>query len=220
MSKLLPIGAALLMAGALYLGLVAAPREAVLGDSQRVFYAHLPCAWNGFLGLTLVAVSSALYLATGRVRFDRLAQASGEVGVLFTSLVLVTGPLWAKNDWGMYWTWDARLTSTFVLWLLFVGYLMIRSNALDPVRIRSVLAVYALVAYLDVPFVYYSIRWFRTQHPAPVIGSGGGGLAPDMRVALYAGAVAYLALFAELLRRRLAILQAEERLDVLEGSLS
>lgn len=199
-----------LMAWALWQALVLAPTEAVLGDSQRIFYVHVPCAWLGFMGFFVVAICGGLYLVTGRAVFDRVAQASCEVGVLFTTLVLVTGPIWAKNDWGVYWTWDARLTSTFVLWLLYIGYLMLRSNALDPVRIKKVLSIYGMVACLNVPFVYYSITWFRTQHPAVVIGPKGGGLDADMRTALFWSLGAFTMLFIDLVSRRSRLLYAEE----------
>ncbi|MFN7972571.1 MAG: cytochrome c biogenesis protein [Acidobacteriota bacterium] len=207
-----------LMAWGLYRALVVAPTEATLGDSQRIFYVHVPCAWAGFLGFLIVGGAGALYLATGREAFDRAAQAACEVGVLFTTLVLVTGPIWAKNDWGVYWTWDARLTSTFVLWLTYVGYLMIRINALDPGRIRRVLAIYGIVAFLDVPFVYYSIQWFRTQHPAPVIGARGGGLAPEMRGALFTCGAAFLLLFAGLVARRARLLRCEDEIQEMKAA--
>lgn len=201
-----------MMTWALYQALVLAPTEQQLGDSQRIFYVHVPCAWLGFAGFLVVAIAGGLFLATGRERYDRVAQAACEVGVLFTTLVLVTGPIWAKNDWGLFWTWDARLTSTFVLWLLYVGYLMLRSNAVDPVRARKLLAVYGIIACLNVPFVYMSIMWFRTQHPAAVVGPRGGGISPEMRVALYANLAALLLLFVDLIARRTRLLAVEDEL--------
>lgn len=216
----LPLAAFLLASPwAIWQALVNAPTEQHLGDSQRIFYVHVPCAWLGFLGFLVVAVAGGLYLATGRERYDHVAQASCEVGVLFTTLVLVTGPIWAKNDWGLYWTWDARLTSTFVLWLLYVGYLLLRSNALDPVRARKLLAVYGIVACLNVPFVYFSIMWFRTQHPAAVVGPRGGGITPEMRVALYANLAVLLLLFVDLIARRTRLLDVEDDLAVLRAEV-
>lgn len=171
----------------------------------------MPCAWLGFVGFFIVAIAGALYLIRGRAVDDFVAQAACEVGVLFTTLVLLTGPVWAKNDWGVYWTWDARLTSTFVLWLMYIGYLMLRANALDPIRIRKTLAIYGIVACLNVPFVYKSIEWFRTQHPAPVFqGRSGGGIAPDMRTALYVSLLAFSFLFAGLVTQRVRLLYLED----------
>lgn len=200
------------MVWALYHGLLVAPTEKTLGDSQRIFYVHVPCAWLGFLGFFVVAICGALYLFTRRDGFDHAAQASCEVGVLFTTLVLITGPIWAKNDWGHYWTWDARLTSTFVLWLLYLGYLMLRSSAIDPGRIRKILSVYGIVACLNVPFVYFSIRWFRTQHPNAVIARQGGGLAPEMKTGLFIALAAFSLLFIDLVARRTRLIRVEEAL--------
>jgi heme exporter protein C len=208
------------MAYAAYRALIVAPTEKALGDSQRIFYVHVPCAWLGFLGFLVVAVAGGLFLATGKPRHDRVAQAACEVGVLFTTLVLVTGPIWAKNDWGVYWTWDARLTSTFVLWLLYVGYLMLRANAVDPVRIRKALAIYGIVACLNVPFVYMSILWFRTQHPSTVVGPKGGGITPDMRAALYTSLLALMLLFIDLVVRRVRLLSVEDDLAVIGAEVA
>ncbi len=215
-SNLLLAASAVVMAKGLYHALVLAPTEATLGDSQRIFYVHVPSAWLGFLGFLVVAAAGGGYLATGKAVYDRIAQAACEAGVLFTTLVLITGPIWAKNDWGVYWTWDARLTSTFVLWLTYVGYMMLRANALDPVRMKRILAVYGIVAFLDVPFVYMSITWFRTQHPAPVVGPKGGGLQPDMRTALFVCGIAFLLLFAGTVIRRTRQLRHEEELAELQ----
>ncbi len=198
--------------------LLLAPREKTLGDSQRIFYVHLPCAWLGFLAFLIVAIASALFLIRKRPVADRIAQACCEVGVLFTTLVLITGPIWAKNDWGIYWTWDARLTSTFVLWLLYIGYLMLRANATDPVRIRKTLAVYGIVAFLDVPLVYYSIQWFRTQHPAPVMGSKGGGMDGQMWMAVLWCTLAFLGIFIELVSRRVDLLSLEQDLEEIKAA--
>jgi len=198
--------------------LLLAPREKTLGDSQRIFYVHLPSAWLGFLAFFIVAMASALYLIRKRPGDDRLAQACCELGVLFTTLVLITGPIWAKNDWGIYWTWDARLTSTFVLWLLYVGYLMLRANATDPVRIKKTLAVYGLLAFLDVPLVYYSIQWFRTQHPAPVMGPKGGGMNSRMWMAVLWCTLAFLGIFIELVLRRIDLLSLEQELEEVKAA--
>lgn len=206
------------MAWGLCQALVLAPREKEMGDIQRIFYVHLPCAWIGLLSFLLVALFSALHLFTGSEANDRRAQASAELGVLFTTLVLITGPLWAKPVWGAYWTWDARLTSTFVMWLLYIGYLMLRANALDPVRIRRVLAVYGIVAFLDVPFVYFSIYWFRTLHPKPVVGPRGGGLDPAMWRAVFTCFAAFLLLYVDLLARRTRVLSMQSDLHELRAA--
>lgn len=202
-----------LMVWGLSEALLVAPRERTMGDVQRIFYVHLPCALVAGLGFLIAASASTGFLVTGRDVWDRLAQAASEVAVVFTTLVLLTGPLWAKPAWGVYWTWDARLTSTFVLWLLYVGYLFLRQNALDPAAIRRPLAIYSIVAFLDVPFVYYSIQWFRTQHPGPVLGPKGGGLAPGMKSALWICMAAFVCLATDLIARRARLLQLEHEVN-------
>src|SRR5208337_4523820 len=158
-----------------------APQELTMGEVQRIFYIHAPCGWVAGTAYFLLFLCSVAYLWKRSPLADDLAHAAGEVGFVFCSAVLVTGPIWAKPIWGIWWTWDARLTLTFVLWLMYIAYLLLRSLVEDPQR-RSVLcAVYGIFAFADVPLVYMSIRWWRTQHPQPVIGGGqGSGLDPTM----------------------------------------
>jgi heme exporter protein C len=146
--------------------------------------------------------------------------AAAEVGVLFTTLVLVTGPIWAKPVWGIWWTWDARLTLTLVLWLIYMGYLMLRRYVESPER-RSVLAaIVGVVGFVDVPLVYFAIRWWRTQHPQPVLmGGEDSGLDPRMRATLWVSSAAYLLLFTTLYRRRVAIEHMRADLDLIRENL-
>jgi heme exporter protein C len=182
----------ILLSYALHQAMIKAPTEATMGEVQRIFYYHVPSAITGFTCFFVTFVASLVYLAGRDRRSDALAVSTAEVGVVFTTVVLITGPLWAKPVWGIWWTWDARLTSTLVLWLIFVSYLLLRRFALAGQG--SVLAaVLAVVGFLDVPFVYFSIRWFRTQHPQPITE-----IDPAMRLALYANFAAFFA-FAALL---------------------
>jgi heme exporter protein C len=138
------------------------------------------------------------------------------VGFVFCTCVLVTGPLWAKPVWGIWWTWDARLTSTFVLWLLFIAYLMLRSYVFNPGRAAALGAVVGILGFVDVPIVYMSIRWWRTQHPQPVIAGGeGSGIDPQMKLALLVSWGAYLCLFSYLVRLRLGLANARRELTML-----
>jgi len=196
MKSPLPILALLtgaLLSFGLYQARVAAPTEQTMGDIQRIFYYHVPSAWVAFLCFTANVLFSIHYLVRRSAKVDALAVSTAEVGVVFCTVVLVTGPLWAKPVWGIWWTWDARLTSTLVLWLIYVSYLVLRrfsTGSQKPV-LAAVLAVFGFV---DVIFVYMSIRWFRTQHPQPVIGGGeGSGIHPDMLFALLANFAAFLA---------------------------
>jgi heme exporter protein C len=183
-----------------------APIESEMGIVQKIFYVHVPLAWNAFLGFLIVFVCSFRYLATRDPKWDARALSAAEVGVLFTTLVLITGPIWAKPVWGIWWTWDARLTLTLVLWLIYVGYLMLR-RYVDSSERRAVLAaVVGVTGFIDVPLVYFAIRWWRTQHPQPVIAGGeGSGLDPRMANTLWVCVAAFTLLFIALYRRRLEI---------------
>jgi heme exporter protein C len=223
MKRAFPIFAvltALLLTYALYEALVAAPTERTMGDVQRIFYYHVPSAWTAFLLFLINFVASVVYLIRRNPIADVVAVVTAEVGVVFCTVVLVTGPLWARPVWGIWWTWDIRLTSTLVLWLIYVSYLMLRrfsTSSQTPV-LAAALAVFGA---LDVPLVYFSIWIFRTQHPQPVIG-GGGSIDPRMLHILLLNWVAFLC-FAALVcwsRYRLEILQREvEEAQALESLL-
>ena len=196
----------------LYQGLVAAPTEQTMGDVQRIFYYHVPSAWTSFLCFFVNFLASIVYLIRRTRTSDALALATAEVGVVFCSVVLVTGPLWAKPVWGIWWTWDARLTTTLVLWLVYVSYLLLRRFAGD--NIGTLAAVLAIFGFLDVPLVYMSIRWWRTQHPQPVIGGApGSGIDPAMRHALYVNFLAFAAFAVLLIWVRMRLLKAERELE-------
>jgi|SRR5437870_634049 len=223
MRKAFPIFALLtlvLLSYALYEALVAAPTEQTMGDVQRIFYYHVPSAWTAFLLFLVNFVASVVYLVNRSDKADMVALVTAEVGVVFCTVVLVTGPIWARPVWGIWWTWDLRLTLTLVLWLIYVSYLMLRrfsSGSQTPVM-AAVLAVFGA---LDVPLVYFSIWYFRTQHPSPVIGRG-GSLDPRMARVLLINWAAFLC-FAVLIcwsRYRLERLKREvEETQALEALL-
>jgi heme exporter protein C len=184
---------AALLAYGLYAALLGAPTEQTMGDVQRIFYYHVPSAWTAFLLFFANFCASIWYLVRRNARADAIAIATAEVGVVFCTVVLITGPLWARPVWGIWWTWDARLTSTLVLWLIYVSYLILRrySSGGQTALIAAALAVFGFV---DVPLVYMSIRWFRTQHPQPVMGGGeGSGIHPAMLHALLWNWYAFMA---------------------------
>jgi heme exporter protein C len=169
-----------LMAFSTWQGLVVAPTDAHQGDVQRIFYYHVPSAWVAGLCFFVNFLASVWYLIKRTDQADALAAASAEVGVVFCTVVLITGPIWARPVWGIWWTWDARLTTTLVLWLIYVSYLVLRRYATGS-QTQVLGAVLAIFGFVDVPIVYMSIRWFRTQHPSPVFGGGeGSGLDPVM----------------------------------------
>ena len=169
-----------LLAFTSYLALAVAPTESTMGDVQRIFYYHVPSAWVAGFCFFINFVASILYLWKRSPKSDALAAASAEVGVVFCAVLLIEGTLWARPVWGICWTWDARLTTTLVLWLIYVSYLVLRRFSASG-QTQVLAATLAVFGFADVPIVYMSIRWFRTQHPSPVMGGGeNSGLAPMM----------------------------------------
>jgi heme exporter protein C len=193
----------LLLGAAAYGALYVAPTERTMGTIQRIFYLHVSSAWTGLTAFFICFVANLLYVWRRQPRWDWLGVSAAEAGLAFTTVVLVTGPIWAHPVWGMWWTWDARLTSTFVLWLLYVAYLLLRTLVEEPDRRALVSALFGIFAFIDVPLVFGSIRWWRTQHPQPVVmGGTGSGLDPTMwRVTLFFW-LALLGLMVLLMRER------------------
>jgi heme exporter protein C len=202
---------------ALRQALYVAPTEETMGDIQRIFYYHVPSAFVAFTCFFANLVASLVYLKNRKLTTDAFALATAEVGVVFCTVVLVTGPLWAKPVWGIWWTWDARLTSTLLLWLIYMSYLLLRqfSSGGQAPLLAAILAVFGSV---DVVFVYMSIRWFRTQHPQPVIGGGeGSGLHPAMAHALLANMAAFAAFSAVVIWLRYRLERQRQQLDELHA---
>ncbi len=191
---------------ALYMIFLYAPQEQTMGEVQRIFYFHAPCGMTAFVAYFLVFLGGIVYLWKRNLVWDDLAVAAGEVGFIFCSCNLVTGPLWAKPAWGIWWTWDARLTLTFVLWLLFVAYIMLRSYVVNPGQASTLGAVVGILGFIDVIIDYMAIRWWRTQHPQPVIAGGSGsGLEPRIMATLLVSWGALLCLFFFLVRLRMGL---------------
>jgi heme exporter protein C len=217
--SILAIITALLLSFALYEALVAAPTERTMGDVQRIFYYHVPSAWTALLLFLINFVSSIVYLIRKSAKADILALVSAEVGVVFCTVVLVTGPIWAKPVWGIWWDpADIRLNSTLALWLIYISYLILRKFSTSS-KTASIAAAWAVFGALDVPFVFFSIWFFRTQHPSPVIAQG-GSLDPAMGRVLLINWAAFLCL-AWLVcwtRYRLEVLKREvEKAQALES---
>jgi heme exporter protein C len=217
---ILAIATVILLGYATYQALVVAPTERTMGDVQRIFYYHVSSAWTAGLLFFINFVASIVYLARRSPKVDALAFASAEVGVVFCTIVLVTGPIWARPVWGIWWTWDMRLTLTLVLWLIYVSYLLLRrfsSSGQTPVMA----AVLAIFGTLDMPLVYFSIWFFRTQHPQPVMGNG-GSIDPRMLHAFFVNLLAFtcFGLLVCWARYRLEVLRLEvEEMQALESLL-
>ncbi len=176
-----------------------APVEQSMGVVQKIFYTHMPLAWWSTVSFFVNFVASILYLAKRRDAYSRLAGAAAELGVLFSGLALITGMCWARPIWNVWWTWDPRLTTTLVMWFVYAAYLLLRASDVGGQRQDTVLAVLGVVAFLDVPLVFISARYWRSIHPS-VLGSQGGGMEPEMWLAVLANLVAmglfWLALLA------------------------
>ena len=206
---------------ALYMIFLYAPQEATMGEVQRIFYLHFSMACTALLAYFFVFLGSMGYLWKRSRRADDFAYASAEVGFVFCCCVLVTGPLWAKPAWGIWWTWDARLTSTFILWLLYIGYLMLRSYVNNPGRAEILSAVVGILGFVDAIIDYMAIRWWRTQHPQPVIAGGpGSGLDPRMWLAVFVTWGAFLCLYFYLVRQRMALAESRRELILLRRELA
>ncbi len=191
---LLPAVTLLLMAAAIYMVFMYVPSDRVQGIVQRIFYFHVPLAIMTFVAFGVVALASILFLWRGTRIWDRLAHAAAEVGMLFCTLVLVTGPIWARPIWGTWWTWDARLTTTLILWLIYAAYLMLRSVSGPADQSARYAAILGIVGAVDIPIINRSVYWWRTIHPAVLITREGGSGLADARMQGTLG-VCFLAFF-------------------------
>jgi heme exporter protein C len=220
----LPLGV-VLVATALSAGLVAiffwVPTEEFQGVVQRIFYIHAPSAWVAYLAFAVVLIGSVAYLRTSDARWDLVAHASAEVGVMFTGLALATGMLWGRPVWGAFWVWDPRLTLTLVLFAIYVGYLAFRSTATDPARGARVGAVIGISGFVAVPLIHFSVDWWRGQHPGRTVFRPEDGPALPGRMLITVGMMAliFTALYAILLVVRVRLLRLEDDVARLEADL-
>jgi heme exporter protein C len=218
------LSSAVLMAVTLYMIFFWVPTEINLGISQRIFYFHVPLAWIGMLSIVIVAFASIRYMMTGEEKWDSLAYSTAEFGVVFASLMLVTGVIWAKGDLGWWWTWDARLTTTLILWFIYVGYLMIRAYAPKGSQGARFGAVVALIGAVDAPIIYLATIWWRTAHPE----LNTGPLAEDVNAlgsskiytTLIVSMVTFTVLYVYMLMERYALRRTENALDEVHLSVA
>lgn len=167
----------------IFMAFVYAPTDRDQGDAQRIFYIHVPMAWLAYLAMGVVFVGSVGYMWKRSERMDRLARSSAELGFLFTTLVLITGSLWGRPIWNTWWQWEARLTTTLVLWFIFIGYFMVRAYAGDRERGARYAAVLGIIGAIDVPIIHQSVKWWRTLHPQPIVLDSSGPNLPDSMLA-------------------------------------
>jgi heme exporter protein C len=210
----------LLLGAAAYGAFFVAPTDAKQGVIYRILFLHVASAWTGLTSFFICFVANLLYVVRRQPRWDWLGVSAGETGLVFTTVVLLTGPIWARPVWGIWWTWDARLTSTFVLWLLYVSYLLLRTLVEEPDRRALLSALFGIFAFIDVPLVFGSIRWWRTQHPQPVVmGAPGSGLDPTMYKVLFFTWFAMLGLMTLLLRQRYRLEAMRGDLEIIQREL-
>jgi len=214
LETLLGVLAAGLLTAAILAVFLYAPTELTMHHAQRILYAHVSVAWLGLLGFVVMAASGLLYLLRRDLSCDQWSQAAAELGWLCCGLTLVTGSLWARAAWLTWWTWDPRLTSSFVLWLIYSGYLVARANVEDPERRARISAVLAICGLLDVPLVVLAAHWFRGMHP------GVPDMEPPMRAVLLLSVIGLSAFFVLLFLRRRGQLRMESRIAALEQRLN
>jgi heme exporter protein C len=209
--RLLRASAAVAVVAALVLGLVVAPPDAVQGQAQRLMYVHVPAAWLAYLTFTGVLVFSVAYLVTRNLKWDRRAQAAGELGVGMTALTLAEGSLWGRPVWGTWWVWDPRLVTTAVLLLVYLGYLSVRGLSDDRAAGARRAAAVGIIGFVDIPVVHFSVVWWRTLHqPATLLSPDPAPIDPRMLLALLVALVAFTLTGALVYRRRLAMLAAAD----------
>src|SRR5918996_1316010 len=200
----------------LYWGLVLAPPDAYQGEVQRIMYLHIPSILTAYLSFFLVFVGSCLYLWKRDKRDDILAYSAAEIGVLFTALTIIEGSIWGKPTWGVWWTWDARLTLTAILLLIFAGYLMLRSLTADENRSASAAAVLGIIGFLDIPLIHMSVYWWRTLHQPPSIMRPDKGpwenIHPELLTALAISFAGFLLLYFYLLSLRYRLGEMREEI--------
>lgn len=215
-TKILGALALIFMIAALYFALIYAPADSLQGAYYRILYFHIPQGLLSYAFVILLGFASVMYLAKGDLKWDRFGECAAELGLLVGSMSIASGMIWAKPAWGTYWAWDARLTLQLLLVLLLAAYLMLRAYLPNQEKRATLSCVFGLLAVIDLPFNYFSIYWWRTQHPQPVISPGGGGLDKDMWVALIVSFVAWTLLYVYLLMQRLQISKAEEEIEHLD----
>ena len=205
-AKAFGVAAVIVLATGLPLGLLVVPPDAVQGDVQRIMYLHVPSIATAYLAFAVVFCFSILYLWKRELRFDAVAVSSAEIGVVLTGITLATGSIWGKSTWGVWWTWDARLTLTAILFTIYVGYLMLRTFAEEPQAAARYGAVLALIGFLDIPLNHMAVQWWRTLHqPSSILRPGGPSVAPVLLLPLGVMFLGLVFLYLYLLSERVRL---------------
>ncbi len=209
-ARLIGLAALVTMLIGSFIGLFIVPADRLQGDVQRLMYVHVPAAWLAFLAFFVVFLMSVLYLIQRDLRWDRVAQSSAEIGVVFTVLTLALGSMWGKPTWGVWWTWDPRLTTTAIMLAIYVGYLAIRSFADDPDKRARWAAIVGIIGFANVPIVYLSVIWWRTLHQPP---SSPRSVSPEILWTLLFNLAAFTLVYIYLMMRRIKLARVEGELE-------
>lgn len=217
MNRIVPPGwlAGVAFATTILVGLFGVPADAAQGDAQRIMYVHVPSAWLAYLAFFVTLVAGLLYLRRADLRYDRVAVASAEIGLVLTGLTIVTGAIWGKATWGKWWDWDPRLTTTAILFVIYAGYLLLRQAMVDRRRRARVAAVFGTVAFLNVPIVHFSVLLWRGLHQPPTVIRPGDPTIDHLLLAeLLASVVSFTLVFLWLLRRRVDLETARDAAEL------
>ena len=212
-AKWLGIASVIAVLAMLYMALIYAPTERTQGQAQRIFYVHIGSAVITYVAYIVTAVASIGFLWKRSEWLDQLARSSAEVGLLINSILLVSGSIWGKAIWGTWWSWDARLTSTLILWFIYAGYLMLRAYGGDTPQIARSAAVIGIIGCLDIPIINQSVRWWRTLHPAPIVVRESPALPATMLQAMFVAMIAFFLLYLYLTIQRFRVEQLSTTVD-------
>ena len=203
------------LAATVVAGLFLVPPDAAQGDAQRIMYVHVPSAWLAYAAFFVTLLGSVLYLVRRDLRFDRLAAASAEIGLVFTGLTIVTGAIWGKVTWGKWWDWDPRLTTTAILFVIYAGYLLLRQSLVDRQRRARLGAVFGIVGFVNVPIVHFSVLWWRSLHQPPTVIRPGDPTIDHLLLAeLLASVASFTLVYLWLLRRRLDLEETRDNAEL------
>jgi heme exporter protein C len=206
-SLIFTVTTVILMLAAFVMIFVYAPEEKSMGEIQRVFYLHVPLAWISLLAFLVIFISSIMYLAKENIVYDNIARASAKIGLIFNTLMLISGSVWAKAVWGVWWTWDPRLTTSLILWFIYIGYLLVRNAGFEEGRGARFAPIVGIIGFADVPVIALSTTLWQTQHPSEIIFQG--GLTVPMLVTLMVCVVAFTLLYALLMTLSVAVNRME-----------
>ena len=207
---------AVFMVASLYMSLLWAPTEITLGDSQRIFYIHIPLAWLGMLSIIILAIFSIAYLITRNIKWDNLAYSTAELGFILITLVLITGMIWSKAEWTVWWTWDPKLTTTVILWFIYLAYIMLRKYGPSDLRGASYGAVLGIIGAIDVPMIYMAANWWSSAHPELNIGplsDQSSSVNSEMMMTLLVSLIAYTMLYIIILNEKYVVQKGTNLID-------